>query len=132
MQSYTQNPSTENDYQEVYFTFSRPVKNLTFTITDIDNEDGADRDHVTLTPAPTGFSAQTNVLGDGHGTAWHRVPSLQKVDNDKGGGNVSVRYDEAQTVVLRFWNGVGSRRSTHDGAHGIFVTKFEFEANTCV
>lgn len=120
-------------YQEVLFQFTRPVKGLSFTITDIDGNSGQYRDMVEVSPAPAAVSHDGT---QGAGTSASPLMSLRNanVDVEARGGNATVSFAADQEIVafrLRFWNGETSRRISGRGRQAVFVTDMTFTTSTC-
>lgn len=124
---------TAGDYQEITFTFSREVTDLSFNICDVDNSGSQYVDLVSIVPAPTSAVLATGLEGAGTTSLpWRTSASAptQQVGNTTGLRNVKVTYAAATSVTIRFWNGVTSGL-TGRGQHGIFINDISFKANTC-
>ncbi|QCX28771.1 hypothetical protein [Nocardioides jishulii] len=125
--------------QTVTFTFSEEVKNLRFSVTDVDNYwQGTNpansrqyRDRVYVSGAPT---ATTSLLGSGtQSDPWHRPDSLGAVDNATSGeGNVTLDYGSTalQQVQMTFFNGY-NRPLVSNGIHAVFISSMTFDVETC-
>ncbi|PKH38301.1 hypothetical protein [Nocardioides alpinus] len=128
-------PNGRGNRQDISISFDRPVTGLTFTITDIDRQDGDWNDRVELTGTRT-FSAP-NVSGNGtNGTApmfnnnaWRPRNNADNADNDSNDGNVTVTFGgtiAANTaIVMSFWNNSGN------GNQRVFLSDFTFTALGC-
>ncbi|MFC6153086.1 hypothetical protein [Nocardioides yefusunii] len=142
-----------NSRQTLTITFEKPVKNLSFTITDIDaynpNPSYQYTDAVLVTgnqPNATGgagvavlpdrftHDTTTNHGTQGSGTAASPLTSRNNgrsgtaVDTNSRGGNVIVHFPtdtEVKTVTVEFWNN-RSGSVTSNGQQAIFLTDFTF------
>lgn len=125
--------STRGRYQQVLFQFTRPVKGLSFTITDIDGRSGQYRDVIELSPAPASVAHQGT---QGRGTAASPLRSLQNanVDVRAGGGNARVSFGADQELVaftLTFGNADTTWWPTNRGQQAVFITDMTFTTSTC-
>lgn len=117
------------------FTFSRPVTNLVFTVTDIDSLSGDFRD--VLEPSP-GFtvestgSAITTDFGGPNGTQrfYSTTGNAALNDTTADQGNVRLKYAGPISVIsLTYWNAQTSY--TVDTSQGIFVSDMTFDYKPC-
>jgi hypothetical protein len=99
-----------NAYQTLTINFSYAVYNVSFTITDIDNQNNAWTDRVGFTPAPTSFSTPgygsgARVLGGGTlANPFYNAANNTNLDNNSNRGNVTVTWAGPVTsIALRFW-----------------------------
>ncbi|MEI2776298.1 MAG: hypothetical protein V9G19_10085 [Tetrasphaera sp.] len=118
-----------NDIVTVTFTFSQPVTDLNFTMTDIDTHhvEGQNKgwqNMVYVSPAPTTSSPAGNILGAGTATSpWHANAPYDAADTD-GSDNVSVVYaGPITTVSITLTNG-GSAWGHGNAAIGITDLSF--------
>jgi hypothetical protein len=94
----------------ITFAFSRPVTEMSFTMTDIDSASSDFRDAVGIAGATiSSFSiANTGQVG-GVGTVanpFKVIPNNSAIDNTTGtGGNVNVTLTNFSTFELHYWNG---------------------------
>lgn len=122
------------DYrQTVTFTFSRPVSDLAFSITDIDSSDGGWWDQVELS-GQRKFTAQPRgrrnsyVVGSGvPGNPWHYHDDNTVLPNaGDSRGTVAVVYNEAvSSISLVYWSSVGGSNQR------IWLSDFTFTASSC-
>lgn len=133
----------DNSRQEVVISFNRTVTGLSFTISDIDADNGGFWDRVELTGAQTSAAVSrgggnTYVIGNGvqraNGNesdatrgAWRMYDNdVTAQDNGDNRGNVTVTYaGEVDTITLRYWSSSGS------GNQAIFLGDFTFTASGC-
>jgi hypothetical protein len=99
-----------NAYQTLTISFSYPVYNVSFTITDIDNLDNNWSDRVGFTPAPTsfatpGYTSGARVLGGGTlANPFYNANGNSNLANTSNRGNVTVSWSGPITsIALRFW-----------------------------
>lgn len=104
-----QNALSNGVGQDVTFTFSAPVTNLSFTLTDIDNATNAWIDRLTILTAgyTFAFAAPTLVAGDGTALtpfiSTQANPGLPNTDNR---GNVTLTWvGPVSAVTIRYRNG---------------------------
>ena len=96
--------------------FSYPVYNVSFTITDIDNQNNSWSDRVTFTPVPTSNSKPVNngnprVIGNGASAGntnttgpFRNNNTDTNLDDSSNRGNVTVSWTGPITsIVLDFW-----------------------------
>lgn len=130
-----------NHVQTLTMNFSRPVKELSFRIGDIDASNGNHSDRVSVAPQAATI-VRGSVRGNGTGTtdganntAGHLVgpfrPSANGIVNDATGttGNVTMTYGSTtsiSSITLRFWNNDSS-----GGMQWIFLSNLSFKASTC-
>ncbi|WP_110241362.1 hypothetical protein [Nocardioides gilvus] len=120
--------------QTLTLQFSRPVKNLRFTITDIDSSSGQYRDRVWVSQPPNAVRAASGIRGTGtQGDPWRQRYNTSSFDPDsEGGGNVTLTYGDTamSTLQIHFWNDQPNALSGN-GLQGIFLSSLEFTASTC-
>lgn len=107
-------PIQVGDFLTWTLTFSTPVQNVQFTVTDIDRATGSWKDSVAVSPAPTSASKGSNV-NTGTGTTADPWTSTDNVNvlPTSGAGNVAVTYKgPISSIVLTYKNlepGTGSQ-----------------------
>ncbi|WP_322920228.1 hypothetical protein [Nocardioides renjunii] len=126
--------------QEVTITFSRPVRGLSFYVTDIDtitNPAYSDRVEVlarTGTGAIVGFAnVKDGVTGNGvNGDPWLRAGD-SNVGENAGGAQVQVNFPttttgaaDVKTVTITYWNNSGGTQY-----HRVFLGDLNFTAIGC-
>lgn len=137
--------------QTVVFTFGQNVKELAFTITDIDGTAGQFHDCVTMSLEPhtvTHSSERRRVGGwfngryedvpttQGRGTASSPLTSVARtaVDNTSDSlGNVRVSFrpeQEIRSFSLTFYNSITGTLSSR-GQQAIYLSNFSFTADVC-
>lgn len=131
---------TRDARQELTITFSRPVADLGFWITDIDtitSSPFSDRVELIGRNAAGGVVAYTpgpdGVLGTGaFGDAWRRTADLN-VDENSAGAQVRVDFPQTSTTAtdvksmqLTYWNATGGTQY-----HRIFIGRMTFTARGC-
>lgn len=133
--------------QEVTFRFSRPVKGLSFSVTDIDSlmpGGGSQqyRDQVEITGAPAAEFGSGALRGSGTlGAPWWNSNN-SGYTTGSANGNVRVQFAptvSVQQVVLTFWNNADNgtdwygrmRPLSADGLQGVFVTDMSLRAANC-
>ncbi|GGD26255.1 hypothetical protein [Nocardioides daphniae] len=119
--------------QVLKLEFSRPVKNLRFTITDIDSTSGQYRDRVSVSGGASGVRA-TALRGAGTASdPWRNNSDNTGYDPGVGSGNVAVDYSglaPVSTVLVTFWNDQSGSLSSY-GLQGIFISNLTFRAMSC-
>jgi hypothetical protein len=144
-----------NHRQEITLTFSRPVRNLSFKLSDIDAKTeesrweryrvgrewrwreikrGQYQDRVWLSGNPAGAKPGT-VTGAGTSTdPWRSTSTNVELDPVSGtNGNVTVSYagrPAAQSYKLTYWNDQEGEL-TAQALQGIFLTDLTFTASSC-
>lgn len=121
-------------HQTMTFTFSRPVSNLSFTVTDIDQSNGQYHDRVEVAPAPAQTSQPSTVLGQGTtANPWRASANGNHDASTSPAGNAQVvRLSNAalSTFTITFWSDQ-SGTLTSQGIQGIFVSDLTFTASSC-
>lgn len=126
-----------NDRGAYTFTFSRPVTNLTFTITDVDSNGSQYRDAVMLTSGFTELSKPNTVIGAGTQANPYRPAGDQTPTNDATGsaGNVRVRYTGTiSSFTITYWNqsaNLGSPTGNTNNQQAIFLSGLTFDYDPC-
>ena len=138
--------STPQGYAEraVYtFTFSRPVTNLRFTVTDLDSNDNDFWDAVQLVaPAPTSVTrtdptylqartadSRGNPVSPGY---FRTTTDDAAIGNSSSRGNLQVSYaGTLSSFQLVYFNDATSFSSEIDTSQVIFVTDFLFDYQPC-
>jgi hypothetical protein len=104
-----------NGGRRMTITFSYPVYNVSFTITDIDNQNNSWSDRVVFTPVPTSnskpYTNGTRVLGNGAATGntnttgpFRNNAADDNLDDSSNRGNVTVSWTGPITsIVLDFY-----------------------------
>jgi hypothetical protein len=128
------------------YTFTRPVKDLTFTITDVDlfrqstNSGRQWDDRVALSSPSSTFSVLSrgnNIASNWTGvseSAAFRVTANDNLTNGEGAGNVRVRWAApVSEFTIDFWNGF-SNADASDRSQLIFISQmsFNYDVETCV
>jgi hypothetical protein len=112
--------------QTVTFSFSSPVTNVSFTITDIDNSTGQWADRLVIQTAGYGFSfaAGTLMTGDGTvGTPFLNSNANLNLPHTDDRGNVTISYaGPISSFTFEYFNGVAT-----NGTQQIRVTDIAFE-----
>ena len=120
--------------QEVTIGFSRPVRGLSFYITDIDRLSYgtygySDRVELTSVPATTRTQTLDGVTGSGvQNDAWSRSNNENR-DENSAGAQVRVVYPastDINSLTLTYWNAAGT-----DIYHRIFIGNMSFTAIGC-
>jgi len=122
-----------NYRQEITFTFSQPVSNLSFLMTDIDSQTANFWD-VTEISSAASYTATTNATVAGGATGpWAQTTSNNSLDPSVAGGNVQVTFTApVTTFAIVYWN-KQSNVTSGNGLQGMFVAdmSFSYAANTC-
>lgn len=133
----TKKSATRNDANKTIhtFTFSRPVTNLSFQITDVDSAAYDFIDAVGI-ESPSSFTASAAYPGfvAGSGTnanPFYPLNSDLREPNDQGGANVRVSFPSVTTFSVSYWNQIGTSRRDVDGDQGIFFTDFTLTYKPC-
>jgi hypothetical protein len=121
------------------FSFSRPVSNLVFTLTDIDSTSGDFRDALILTGGYTVESTGNGVelfAGGKNDTPnqWFQSNDANTaVDDTNGGaGNLRVRYPATITQFsITYWNRQASYDPALDTDQRVFVSDMKFDYTPC-
>lgn len=123
---------TANDFQLITFTFSEPLTDLSFSITDIDKVWSSARydfiDGVTLT-SDSAFisSAPSGSFVTGSGTAgspWQN-PQNGSFPEDGPGGQIDITFTEPVTsFTIRYENLGRGNDPTVNNDQAVFVTRF--------
>ena len=112
--------------QSLTISFERPVSGLSFTITDIDSQDGGWWDQVSLSGQRTATRAP-GVRGAGtDASPWRQREGTSAIGATNGDGNVRVTYTApVSSIVLKFWTSVTG------GTQLINLTDFSFTSSSC-
>jgi len=119
------------------FTFSRPVSNLVFTITDIDSQAGDFRDALVLSP---GYTVESRAAAVQYVTSsltpngWFQGADSNAPQDDTtgGGGNLRVRFaGPLTTFTITYWNRQSSYDPAIDTNQRIFVSDLTFDYTPC-
>ena len=124
------------------FTFSKPVTNLRFTLTDIDNNPGDYRDRVALSPGfvveAKGSSVANSVTSTPsvpHGAAanpFRPVGDTASLGDTSSAGNVRVLYaGPVTTFSIEYWNREPTISWSQDGTQWIFLAGMSFDREVC-
>jgi hypothetical protein len=119
--------NTRDTRQTVVISFTRPVTELAFKITDVDSVNNSWFDRVELSGPRNGTYNSTYVTGNGtNGNAWRPTAETSPVDITSPNGNVSVLYTAAvSTITLEFY-------STESGSNQLIrLTDLTFKAKNC-
>lgn len=121
--------------QAITFTFSEPVTGLSFTVTDIDSNQGDFNDRIELSGAFTYAIANTTRLGGAGTQASPFAPTSTNfpVADTQNAGNVTITYPGTiTTFTITYWNAVTSYSGV-DRDQGVYLTDFSFSVvrNTC-
>ncbi len=135
-QSFNPSSTTNGDRanrQTTTFTFSQPVSNLSFIVTDIDSQSNNFWDDVEITSASSLTATRDATVSGGTTGPWYQTSNNNSLNPDVAGGNISVRFTvPVTTFTLVYWNKQTSVTSGN-GTQGIFVgdMSFTYAANTC-
>ncbi|SEB66972.1 hypothetical protein SAMN04489844_0806 [Nocardioides exalbidus] len=128
-------PSPTQDTGTYVFTFSRPVTNLRFTITDIDSATGDFRDALTLT---SGYTASypatiTKTTAAGVGEYFIATGENTPTDNSTGNaGNLTITYPGTiSSFTIQYSNSASSFNNTLDQDQTIYVSDLTFNYKPC-
>lgn len=126
-----------NDRGAYTFTFSRPVSNLDFTITDIDSQSGDFWDVLQLSAGYTVVSQPSTLSSDNNGIGgaqrFYATGNSAPVDNATGtGGNLRVRYaGPISTFTITYWNGANTFADNIDTDQTVYVSDLTFDYKPC-
>lgn len=130
-------PQGRNDRGSYTFTFSRPVSNLTFTITDIDSNSGDFDDVLEISPGYVELSRGSAITSDNNGpggTQRYYNTSANNALNDvsSNAGNIRLRYaGPISTFTITYWNWANQFSSGVDSNQGIFLSDLTFDYKPC-
>ena len=116
------------------FTFTRPVSNLSFTLTDIDSASGDFLDAVELTP---GFTWSNRASGlTGVGTAANpfkqTTPDVNADNSNGSAGNVTITYaGPLSTFTISYGNQAATFAAGVDQDQVVTITNIAFEYQPC-
>ena len=128
-------PRYRADRGSYTFTFSRPVSNLTFTVTDIDSLNGDFWDVLEPSPGYTVVSTGAQVssdFGGPNGSQRFYSSNNNNPQNDTNSdlGNVQLRYaGPISSFTLTYWNAQTS--FTVDTSQAIWVSDMTFDYKPC-
>ncbi|SEB67153.1 hypothetical protein SAMN04489844_0810 [Nocardioides exalbidus] len=112
----------------VTLTFSRAVKNLSFTILDIDNANNGNgstawRDRIAVTGTPSSVSVGSRIQGAGTENSPYRSSGTTQIDNSDPDGNVTLTWNGPLTSVTYRYFQIGAPTGTpHTGLSNISFT----------
>lgn len=128
-------PQGSADLGTYTFTFSRPVTNLVFTLTDIDSQSG---DFWDVVRPSAGFVVddQAATVGSdtsGGGQRFYAASNSAPVDNGFGaGGNLRLRYaGPISTFSISYYNGASSFAFGVDQDQAIYISDLTFDYTPC-
>lgn len=112
------------------FSFTKPVRNLVLTFTDIDRTAGDFLDRVELSGPWVEVSRGSGVTGSGtQASPWTGGAAYS--DSSSGAGNVTVRFAGPLTgFTLTYWNAETSWSGV-DRNQAVFVTDVSFDYEPC-
>ncbi|PUA81543.1 hypothetical protein C7S10_05545 [Nocardioides currus] len=120
--------------QTITFGFSRAVRNLSFTVVDLDRDTNF-WDRASFSPTPTSYVRVGTVQGNGNtGTeltadsGGFRYTGLTGIDDTSNAGNVTITYAGGSSFTsfqLVYWN------AGTPGPQGILVSDLTFNALGC-
>ncbi|KQV77769.1 hypothetical protein ASC64_02790 [Nocardioides sp. Root122] len=119
------------------FTFSRPVSNLEFTVTDIDSNGNQYRDALELTSGFSVVSKPATLTGAGTSSDPFRPVNDAAPTNDFTGsaGNLRVKYaGPISSFTITYWNqsaNLGKKASTFDNQQAVFLGSLTFDYKPC-
>lgn len=115
------------------FTFTRPVSNLSFTLTDIDSTSGDFWDSVWLTPGFTLSDKAAGLQGSGtQGDPLKQKTGNSAVDNASGGaGNVTVTYAGPISGFQVNYSNAQTGSYTADPDQVVTIANFAFDYQPC-
>jgi len=116
------------------FSFSKPVTNLSFTLTDIDSTSGDFWDSVWLTSGFTVSGKASGLQGAGTSTSpFRQTGSNTPVDNANGGaGNVTITYPgPISGFTINYSNVATSFATGVDQDQVVTITNFGFDFQPC-
>lgn len=126
-----------NDRGTYTFTFTRPVTNLTFTITDIDSGGAQYYDRLMLT---AGFTQQFRagaVTGAGTQSDPYRATNSNAGVDDftSANGNVRVTYPGTiSSFTITYWNesaNLGDKPGWYNNQQAVFLSDLTFDYKPC-
>lgn len=129
---FEQTPFANSVGQLITISFSVAVRDVVFTITDIDNQANTWSDRLTTTTAPTSYVRGTNVIGigatgngsggspnsgngggNGQTGAFRNSVDSDNLANTSSAGNLTLTYaGPITTIQLQYWNGAVAGGST--------------------
>lgn len=128
-------PAFTSDLGAYTFTFSRPVSNLRFTITDVDSATGDFRDALTLS---SGYSVThpatiTRASAQGIGEYFIATGENTPTDNTTGSaGNLTVTYaGPISSFTVTYGNAASSFNNNLDQDQTIYVSDLTFDYKPC-
>lgn len=129
-------PQGLGDLGTYTFTFSRPVSNLEFTITDIDSQDTDFLDLLRISASYVVLSKSSSVLTttDGQGREYfYQSYYTNAADNAEGsGGNLTLRLPGPLTSFqIAYSNYARSFDNTLDQDQAIYVSDMTFDYSPC-
>jgi hypothetical protein len=127
----TDRPAPERNARGAYaFSFTKPVRNLVLTFTDIDRTAGDFLDRVELSGPWTEVSRGSGVSGSGtQASPWTGGAAYS--DSASGAGNVTVKFAGPLTgFTLTYWNAETSWSGV-DRNQAVFVTNVSFDYEPC-
>ncbi len=133
MQSFTHSSRTNGtraNRQSVTFTFSQPVSNLSFVISDVDSQRYNFWDVVEIS-SKASFTATTDagVTGGAKGP-WSQKSNNTSINSALSGGDISVHFTSpVTTFTLVTWNKQTAVVS-YAGSQGVFVGDMSFTADS--
>lgn len=123
-------------HQQITLSFNRPVSNLAFTLSDLDQTSNNHIDKVELSGGIFTFTrpGDGTVTGNGvypaagAGTGpWTGVTNLaNEVTGTQGNVNITFGATPISSVAIRFWNDVNNA-----GQQWIFISRMTFNASSC-
>jgi hypothetical protein len=128
---------TFNDRGVYTFTFTRPVTNLTFTVTDVDSGGNQYWDRLMLTPGFTQQFRAAALTGAGTQADPYRATNANAPVNDftSSNGNVRVTYPGAiSSFTITYWNesaNLGNQPGTLNNQQAIFLSDLTFDYKPC-
>ncbi|HXH77201.1 hypothetical protein [Nocardioides sp.] len=133
----SKSPQGSADRGTYTFTFSQPVTNLRFTLTDIDSASNDFWDVLqpqagyTVTSQGSGVGTDTNGIGGGR--RFFRTVANGPVDNTTGSaGNLGLSYaGPVTTFSITYWNGASAFGDTIDTDQIIYISDMTFDYKPC-
>ncbi len=116
------------------FSFSKPVSNLSFTLTDIDSTTGDFWDSVWLTGSFTSSNKASGLQGVGTSASpFKQVGGNSAVDNSSGsGGNVTISYPgPISSFQINYSNVATSFSSRLDPDQVVTIANIAFDFQPC-
>lgn len=121
--------------QVVTFSFSEPVRNLQFTLTDIDSTEDDFIDRIELSPTATVAPVTTWVTGLGtQASALRPTNDDRSVPDTSADGNARVTYaGPLSSFTMTYWNATTTRARGVDPDQVVGFTDFAFDVvrNNC-